>query len=249
MRLNAICRAFFIIVSSGTTRGRVVEMAIMGRPPAVLYGRFVPVRGHIYSNRRFLSVNNDLTERLVERHVVHKGNYMEFAVDTVLDADDRKHTRDVVLHPGAVTIVAILADRQVLLVRQYRHAAGEALLELPAGTLDRQPDGSIEDRLVAAKRELTEETSYRAGKWRQLSTFFTAPGFASELMTMFLATEISEDPDYKGPDPDERLELEKMPFADALALARNDQIRDAKTIIGLFEVDALARAGEVPELS
>jgi hypothetical protein len=68
-------------------------------------------------------------------------------------------------------------------------------------------------------------------------------------MTMFLATEISEDPDYKGPDPDERLELEKMPFADALALARNDQIRDAKTIIGLFEVDALARAGEVPELS
>ncbi|HEY7024849.1 MAG TPA: NUDIX hydrolase [Candidatus Limnocylindrales bacterium] len=193
-------------------------------------------------------MNDDLTEHLVERHVVHKGTYMEFAVDTVRGADGRNHTRDVVLHPGAVTIVAILPDRQVLLVRQYRHAAGEALLELPAGTLDRQPDGSMEDRLLAAKRELTEETSYHAGKWRQLSTFFTAPGFASELMTMFLATEVSEDPDYKGPDPDERLELQRMPFNEALALARNNQFRDAKTILGLFEVEALARAGEVPEL-
>jgi ADP-ribose pyrophosphatase len=196
-----------------------------------------------------LSVNDDLTEHLVERHVVHKGNYMEFAVDSVRGGDGRKHQRDVVLHPGAVTIVAILPDRQVLLVRQYRHAAGEALLELPAGTLDRQPDGSMEDRLVAAKRELTEETSYHADRWRQLSTFFTAPGFASELMTMFLATELSPDPDYKGADPDERLELETMPFGEALALARNNQFRDAKTILGLFEVDALARAGEVPELS
>ena len=194
-------------------------------------------------------MNDDLTERLVERHVVLRGNYMEFSQDTVLDADGKKHTRDVVLHPGAVTIVAILPDRQLLLVRQYRHAAGEALLELPAGTLDRQPDGSIEDRLKAAKRELTEETGYRAAKWRELSTFFTAPGFASELMTMFLATEVSDDPDYRGPDEDERLQLEKMPFADALALARRDRIRDAKTIIGLFEVDALARAGEVAELS
>lgn len=194
-------------------------------------------------------MNSDLTERLVERHVVHHGNYMDFARDTVLDADGREHTRDIVIHPGAVTIVAILPDRRLLLVRQYRHAAGEALLELPAGTLDRQPDGSLEDRLAAAKRELTEETSYRAGSWRELATFFTAPGFASELMTMYLATDASEDPDYKGPDPDERLDLEAIPFDEALALARTDQIRDAKTIIGLFEVDALARAGEVPELA
>lgn len=195
------------------------------------------------------SVNDDLTERLVERQVVHHGTYMVFARDKVLDADGREHSRDVVLHPGAVTIVAILPDRRLLLVRQYRHAAGESLLELPAGTLDRQPDGSLEDRLVAAKRELTEETGYRAGTWRELSTFFTAPGFASELMTMFLATDLTQDPAYRGPDPDERLHLEKVPFAEALALARKGKLRDAKTIIGLFEVDALARAGEVPELA
>jgi len=174
---------------------------------------------------------------------------MTFARDTVLDADGGKHTRDVVLHPGAVTIVAIRADRHVLLVRQYRHAAGEALLELPAGTLDRQPDGSMEDRLVAAKRELTEETGYMAGDWRELSTFFTAPGFASELMTMFLATDLAPDPEFKGMDPDERLDLETLPFEEALGLARNGGLRDAKTIIGLYEVDALARDGQIRELA
>src|SRR4051812_46206955 len=173
---------------------------------------------------------------------------MTFARDTVLDADGGKHTRDVVLHPGAVTIVAIRADRHVLLVRQYRHAAGEALLELPAGTLDRQPDGSMEDRLVAAKRELTEETGYRAGTWRELSSFFTAAGFASELMTMYLATDVTPDPEFKGPDPDERLELVTMTFEEALALAKSGGFRDAKTILGVLAVDALARNGEVPEL-
>jgi ADP-ribose pyrophosphatase len=194
-------------------------------------------------------VGNELTERLIDRQVVHQGTYMTFTKDTVLDADGRKHTRDTVLHPGAATIVAITPDRRVLLVRQYRHAAGEELLELPAGKLDRQPDGSTEDRLLAAKRELTEETGYRAETWRELGTFFTAPGFASELMTTFLATGLSPDPAYKGPDPDERLELEQMPFGEALALATRGELRDAKTLLGILQVDALARAGEIPELA
>lgn len=191
----------------------------------------------------------DLTERLVNRQVVHQGTYMQFTKDTVLDADGREHTRDTVIHPGAVTIVAITPDRRLLLVRQYRHAAGEALLELPAGKLDRQPDGSTEDRLLAARRELTEETGYRAEQWRELSTFFTAPGFASELMTTFLATGLSPDPEYKGPDIDERLELEMVPFDEALALAKKGELRDAKTLLGIYQVDALARDGEVAELA
>src|SRR5664279_4587115 len=132
---------------------------------ACLHGRFVLVRGLRYSKPVTSEREMDLTERLVDRQVVHRGTYMTFAKDTVLDADGARHSRDVVLHPGAVTIVAILPDRRLLLVRQYRHAAGEALLELPAGTLDRQPDGSLEERLPAAKRELTEETGYHAAKW------------------------------------------------------------------------------------
>ena len=192
--------------------------------------------------------DEDLTEERLDRQVVHQGNFMTFVQDTTVDPEGGRHVRDMVLHPGGVTVVAILPDRRVLLVRQYRHAAGEAMLELPAGTLDRQPDGSLEDRLVAAKRELTEETGHHATHWRTVATFFTAPGFANELMTMYLATGVSPDPDYSGPDVDERLRLEIMPFADAVTLARNGTLRDSKTLIGLLLVDELARAGEVAEL-
>jgi ADP-ribose pyrophosphatase len=191
----------------------------------------------------------ELSERLVDRQVVHTGTYMTFARDTVLDPEGKAHSRDVVLHPGAVTVVAILTDRRVLLVRQYRHAAGEALLELPAGTLDRQPDGSLEEPLPAAQRELTEETGHRAATWRELARFFTAPGFASELMTLYLATGVTPDPDHAGPDPDERLALVALPFDELLALAQRGEIRDAKTIVGLYMTDALRRAGEIDELS
>lgn len=190
----------------------------------------------------------ELTETQLDRQVVHEGNFMTFVQDRTVDPDGGIHVRDIVLHPGGVTIVAILADRRVLLVRQYRHAAGEALLELPAGTLDRQPGGLLEDRLAAAKRELSEETGYRAASWRELATFFTAPGFATELMTMYLATDVSPDPDYSGPDVDERLALEMLPFDDALAMATTGMMRDGKTIIGLCLADALARAGEIAEL-
>lgn len=183
----------------------------------------------------------ELSEKLVERQVVHQGNYMTFARDVVLDPEGRRHTRDIVIHPGAVTVVALLPDRRLLLVRQYRHAAGEALLELPAGTLDRQPDGSLEQTLPAAQRELFEETGHRAAKWRELATFFTAPGFASELMTLYLATDAAPDPSHAGPDPDERLNVVTLPFDEALGLAQAGQIRDAKTLLGLYLVDALAR--------
>lgn len=190
----------------------------------------------------------ELGERLVQRHVVHAGTYMTFARDTVVDPDGRQHSRDVVIHPGAVTVVAILPDRRVLFVRQYRHAAGEALLELPAGTLDRQPDGSLEEPLPAAQRELFEETGHRAADWRELARFFTAPGFASELMTLYIATAVEPDPSHGGPDPDERLAVVALPFDDALAQAHGGEIRDAKTLVGLYMTDVLARAGEIGEL-
>ncbi len=193
--------------------------------------------------------DEDLFERLVDRQVLPGGTYLTFVRDTVVTNDGLQHSRDVVLHPGAVTVVAVLADRRLLLVRQYRHPSGEVLLELPAGTLDMLDDGSIEKALPAAQRELFEETGYRAGSWRKLAEFFTAPGFASELMHMFLATDLTLDPSYQGPQPDERLKLEIMPFGDALSMAENGQVRDAKTLVGLLLVDRLAQRGEVRGLS
>jgi ADP-ribose pyrophosphatase len=188
---------------------------------------------------------SDLVEKLVDRQVVREGNYMQVVVDTIETPDGRRHERDVVLHPGAVTVVAVLPDSRILLVRQYRHAAGTVLLELPAGTLDRLEDGSIEDPAVAGPRELFEETGYTAKTWRRLGGFWTAPGFAREHMTLYLATDLAADPNHGGPDPDERLLVEALTLPELLARAQRDEIHDAKTLIGVFWLDALVRAGEV----
>lgn len=192
--------------------------------------------------------DDELIERLVDRQVLPGGTYLTFARDTVVTPDGRQHGRDIVIHPGAVTICAIRDDRSVLLVRQYRHPAGEVLLELPAGTLEMLDDGSVEDPLAAAKRELYEETGYHGSDWRKLAEFFTAPGFASELMHLYLATGLELAPDYDGPEEDEHLRLVEMPFADAVAAAEDGTIRDAKTIVGLFAVARMAGRGEVPGL-
>jgi ADP-ribose diphosphatase len=190
-----------------------------------------------------------LIETLVDRQVLPGGTYLTFARDTIVTSDGTERTRDIVLHPGAVTVVAALPDRQVLLVRQYRHAATEVMLELPAGTLDIMDDGSVEDPLAAGKRELFEETGHRAGTWRKLAEFFTAPGFATELMHLYLATDVAADPTHEGPAEDERLELEIRPISEALSMAENGTIRDAKTLVGLYMVDRLEREGKIPELS
>jgi ADP-ribose pyrophosphatase len=126
---------------------------------------------------------DDLTERVVGRSVLHRGRYLEFRIDTIERADGSRSTRDIVGHPGAVAIIAIDEQDRVLLVRQYRIAAGEALLEIPAGTLDVDPaTGRVEDPESAAARELEEETGYRARSWRHVAGFWSAPGFATEFM-------------------------------------------------------------------
>ncbi|MEA2676113.1 MAG: ADP-ribose pyrophosphatase [Chloroflexota bacterium] len=188
---------------------------------------------------------SDLVERLVDRQVVRKSNYMEVVLDTIETADGERRERDVVLHPGAVAIAAVRNDGRILLVRQYRHAAGTVLLELPAGTLDRLDDGSIEDPAVAGPRELREETGYTAQNWRRLGAFWTAPGFASEHMTLYLATDLTADPNHGGPATDERLLLEALTLPELLARVERDEIHDAKTLIGVLWLDALVRAGEL----
>jgi ADP-ribose pyrophosphatase len=188
---------------------------------------------------------SDLVDRLVDRQVVRESNYMQVVVDTIETPDGIRRQRDVVLHPGAVAVVAIRPDGRILLVRQYRHAAGTVLLELPAGVLDRLDDGSIEDPAVAGPRELHEETGYTAKTWRRLGGFLTAPGFASEHMTLLLATDLTADPNHQGPQPDERLLVEAYTLPELLARAGADEIHDAKTLIGILWLDALVRSGEV----
>jgi len=179
-------------------------------------------------------------ERLVETvtgsRLVYKGNYLDLTVHEVELADGRRSERAVVGHPGAVAIVALDADERVLLVRQFRLAAGRVLLEIPAGTLHRDAStGATEDPAGAAARELEEETGYRAGTWEHVAAFWTAPGFATELMHLYLATDLREaHEDRLGPDPDERLELVRMPWREAVTLAERGEIADAKSFAGLL---------------
>ena len=188
---------------------------------------------------------DDLTEVVVESEIIRRGRYLTFRIDTIERPDGSRAKREVVGHPGAVAILAIDDEDNVLMVRQFRVPAGRLLLEVPAGTLDIDTEtGKIEDHALAAKRELEEETGYRAGTWRLLTSFWTAPGFATELMHLYLATELTPaDDDRLGPDEDERLLLERIPFADAVALAERGEIVDAKSLVALLWLDRLTLRG------
>jgi len=181
-------------------------------------------------------ISDPLFERLVASEVLHRGRVLEFRIDTVERADGRRARREVAVHPGAVAVVALDPEDRILLVRQYRHPAGRALLEIPAGTLDRDPaSGAIEDPDVAARRELEEETGFRAARWERLTDFWTAPGFASERMFLYLATDLAPaGPDRLGPDEDEALELVRLPWREAVAAAERGEIGDAKSLVGIL---------------
>ncbi|HSL98218.1 MAG TPA: NUDIX hydrolase [Candidatus Deferrimicrobiaceae bacterium] len=183
--------------------------------------------------------DDPLREVLVSAEMVRRGRLLEFRIDTVELSDGTRSTRDVAVHPGGVCVVAIDAEDHVLLVRQWRHAIGRALLEIPAGTLDRDAAGDVEGHAGAAARELEEETGTVAGSWRYLGGFYTAPGFTSERMHLYLATDLRAAKGHHGPDEDERLELVRLPFDAALAMAERGEIEDAKTQVGLLRVAGL----------
>jgi ADP-ribose pyrophosphatase len=179
---------------------------------------------------------HDLTERVVDTKVLHRGRYLEFRIVTIERPDGTRSTRDIAGHPGAVAILAVDDDDNVLMVRQYRVATGESLVEIPAGTLDVDPEtGTVEDHAAAAARELEEETGYRARAWKRIASFWTAPGFATEFMHLYLATNlVVAEADRIGPDEDENLELVRLPISKAVEAAERGEVRDAKSLVGLF---------------
>lgn len=167
----------------------------------------------------------DFREKKVKGEIIFAGRMINMERDTVLLPNGQETTREVVRHPGAVAVVAIRGE-ELLLVRQYRYPIDTDLLEIPAGKLD--PD---EEPIHCAERELREETGYR-GTILLLGTFFTTPGFTNETMHIFLAQDLEWDP--LTLDEDEFLEVETIPWKEALAKARNSEFRDAKTILGIL---------------
>jgi len=167
-------------------------------------------------------------EQVLQTEEIYRGRKIGVRVDRVRMANGRETTREVVFHPGAVAIVPLLPDGRVIMIRQYRHATGEVLLEIPAGTRDIPGEAPID----TAARELIEETGYRAGALTHLSDFYTAPGFCNELMSLYLATDLAAG-DQNLMD-DEAISVEAFSLDEAQALIAGGSIRDAKTIVGLL---------------
>jgi ADP-ribose pyrophosphatase len=168
-----------------------------------------------------------MEERTISSERPYEGRVISLRVDAVELDDGRRTTREVVEHPGAVAILAWDGAR-LALVRQWRHAAGSELLEIPAGTLD-EPGESPE---ATARRELAEECALEARTWQVGPWFYTAPGFSTELMHTFLATGITPAPDVHAAD-DEAIETEWLSLADALAACDDGRIRDAKSLAAI----------------
>ena len=148
--------------------------------------------------------------------------------------DGAVHTREVARHPGAVTILPLLDDGRVCLIRNYRVAVDQTLIELPAGTLE--PN---EDPAVTAARELEEETGYRAAEVRQLCEFFMSPGVLSERMVLFLATGLTSGPARL--EHGEQIEPFVLSWQEAMSLVERGEIRDAKSLVGLLWYDRFGR--------
>jgi ADP-ribose diphosphatase len=167
-----------------------------------------------------------MPERTLSSRHEFRGRLLALRVDEVELASGRRATREVVEHPGAVAILASDGER-LAMVRQWRQAAGAELLEIPAGT--REPG---EAPLATARRELAEECGLNAAHWEEGPSFYTAPGFSTELLTLFLATELHAV-ETEAPE-DEALERSWLTLSEAVAAVDAGGIRDAKSLVGIL---------------
>lgn len=159
--------------------------------------------------------------------MVYAGKVFSVRRHTALEPGGIAVVRDVVHHPGSAVILPLFADGRILMIRQYRLAAGQRLWELPAGTID-----AGETPVQTARRELAEETGYRSSRWRKLLAFYPSPGLLAERMHLFLARDIR--PGTATPEGDERIAVRAFPLATLLRMIRGGQILDAKSLVGLL---------------
>ncbi|HKU26626.1 MAG TPA: NUDIX hydrolase [Candidatus Sulfotelmatobacter sp.] len=183
--------------------------------------------------------------RLVSSKVVYRGPVFWVSTDQVQEPGSVKVRRDLVHHSGSIVVLAVDNSRstpRVLLERQYRHAAGDYLWELPAGRID-----PGEEELKAAQRELIEETGYRATRWRRILKFYASPGFVAETMAVYLATGLQRG--IAEPEEDEVIVKRMVPLPSAVKMVLKGTIRDAKTISSVLWLDRTLAAGGAKILS
>lgn len=168
----------------------------------------------------------------MSREIVHTGRKIQVVIDVSPGPDGQIIRRDMIVHPGAVVILPVVDRDHICLLRNYRFVIGETLWEVPAGTLE--VGEPIEH---AAERELLEETGYRAKKWRNLGFLYASPGVLDEKLHLFVAEELIPGPPQ--PEADEQLEPKVVAWTDALRMALDGTIKDAKTITSILLWDRL----------
>lgn len=168
-----------------------------------------------------------MQEEVIRSERIFRGRVVNLRVDTVRLPNGRLSQREIVEHRGAVAIVPLLDDKTALMIRQFRLAVKEDLLEVPAGTLE--PGEQPEE---CALRELEEETGYRAGSVQRLFTQYLAPGYSQEILHVFLARDLQ--PTAQQTDEDENVEVVPMPIHRAVEMVLSGEIKDAKTIAALL---------------
>ena len=175
-------------------------------------------------------------EKTLTSETVFEGRLVRLRVDTVTLGNGREASREVVEHRPAVVIVPIDGDGNVVMVRQFRYAVGEPLLELPAGGVEESETPS-----VCALRELREETGYAPGSLLSLGRFWTSPGFCDELMYAYVARDLVLSP--LQPDADEDIQAERVPLSKVQGLIRDGQIQDGKSIAALLMATCVFEQG------
>ncbi len=168
-----------------------------------------------------------LIEKKLASQIVYKGRIINLRLDEVELPNGKKGQREVVEYNGAVAVVALNRDREVLMVRQFRYAVGEVLLEIPAGKIN---EG--EEPEVSAKRELGEETGHEASEWMHLTSFYSTPGFTTEKLHVYLASGLKSGQQHT--DEDEFIQVESYPLEKVLSMVDHGEIKDAKSIVGLL---------------
>ncbi len=168
----------------------------------------------------------DLSEKTIETKEIFEGRIIKVRVDTVRLPDGTESTREVVEHAGAVGVVAVDNDNNIIMVRQYRKPVEGVLLEIPAGTMEKG-----EDPLRCAERELKEETGFTAEHWKKILAYYSAPGFTDEYLHLYLASGLTAGE--IALDDDEFVETVRLPLSEAYRMIFEGHIADGKSIIGI----------------
>jgi ADP-ribose pyrophosphatase len=163
----------------------------------------------------------------ISSETVFDGRLIKVVREKVRIANGEERSREIVVHPGAVALVVVDNDDKLVMVKQYRRAVDRVLLEIPAGTREKD-----EDAETCARREVMEETGYAAASVESLGGFFSAPGFCTEYLECFLLTGLTESPAQA--DDDENIEVERLTLQEARAAISRGEICDAKSICGIL---------------